>query len=887
MTLYERAVALLDDGRKEAEVAEYLGLTIEELRSVLEAGGGYVPGTVGPAGPEGPEGPAGPEGPVGPQGPVGPAGPEGPEGPLGPQGVTGIEGPAGPAGAQGPAGPQGDLGPQGTAGADGAPGPAGPAGPTGPAGEAGSAGPAGVDGAAGPMGPAGEVGPQGPQGEVGPQGIQGPQGEQGPTGTGEAGDQGPIGPEGPPGPEGPQGPIGETGAVGPAGPQGDVGPIGPKGDAGVAGADGPVGPEGPAGAQGDVGPQGLQGPVGPEGPEGPMGVEGPQGDVGAQGIQGPTGPPSMDSLPVGAIMAWTGSSTPDDWAWADGGRLPRAQYPQLWDFAVIEAMTASPLWDVDQGTQEIILPDLTDVMIVGAGTLFPFGDSGGEPEVVLNIDQMPRHRHVENGAEVHPWSSDGSAAQTGSSTTSDRINWTDYQGNDQPHENMPPYRALIFIVKVKAVTIAASVIEGPPGVAGPAPPVAPNHYAHATGTGTVTVPLAGTAKYGFATEVKDADGVYDQPNMRYVAPEAGQFHFDVALPIPSYGAVGNRINLTLRVNGTTNHPLATEWAKSEWSNDHTLRGTQVLDLAAGDYVEVFVTHNNTNFTITVGGTNPVTCFFKAIRLTTGKGEPGVQGPAGVNGNTATVPVEAWRVVGAAGQPAFANGWTNFGGSNPGVAFYKDPAGIVRVRGLIKSGGIPSMVFQLPAGYRPVDGMRRFTGASAGAYGGLSVGTDGVVSVDKGSNSDVDLSQIEFPTDVATWLTGPKGDKGDAGAGLAITSTVDHKGAGIVNAADRLTAFQAGARPRMVKVVANTVAQTGYSALIRLISSDTQAGLASASPTRVVEGESGIIAQSSGSSLYLRGTITALLAPGRWYALEVVLTGTSGLAQLIAYTAQDL
>ncbi|MDX6510947.1 MAG: hypothetical protein QOE36_451 [Gaiellaceae bacterium] len=88
---------------------------------------------------------------------------------------------------------------------------------------------------------------------------------------------------------------------------------------------------------------------------------------------------------------------------------------------------------------------------------------------------------------------------------------------------------------------------------------------------------------------------------------------------------------------------------------------------------------------------------------------------------AKLTVEAWHDVGTAGQPAFATGfvgghqgvWQNpFESGDAPVAFFKDPFGVVHLKGLTcfhqdgESGCNPSILtddavlFQLPAGYRP-------------------------------------------------------------------------------------------------------------------------------------------------------------------------------------------
>jgi hypothetical protein len=99
------------------------------------------------------------------------------------------------------------------------------------------------------------------------------------------------------------------------------------------------------------------------------------------------------------------------------------------------------------------------------------------------------------------------------------------------------------------------------------------------------------------------------------------------------------------------------------------------------------------------------------------GATGPSGPAGPTGppgpatgaaggalsgnypNPGLAPIEAWHEVGAAGQPTFQNGWSNFGGFST-MAFAKDSAGFVHLKGTITAGTFAAPVITLPAGYRP-------------------------------------------------------------------------------------------------------------------------------------------------------------------------------------------
>ena len=422
-------------------------------------------GATGATGNVGPQGTTGATGGVGPQGPDGDTGPQGPTGNTGPTGATGGVGADGPTGNTGPQGPIGNTGPTGSTGGTGPQGPEGdqgvqgPVGNTGPTGSTGSTGADGDTGLTGPQGPVGAIGPLGNTGATGADGDTGSTGPQGPIGnTGPTGATGGTGPTGARGPTGNTGPQGNAGADGDDGARGPTGYTGPQGATGLTGSQGGTGSQGPVGPQGDTGPTGSTGPqggTGPTGLTGNTGATGPQGGTGSTGARGATGPAGSNgsdaAFPSGIITMWSGSN---------------ASIPSGWN-----------LCNGSNGT-----PDLRDRFIVGSGSSYSTGNTGGASSVTsagsvdssglsagattLSEAQMPSHKHIQNYPLSHHNIS-GAVFQSGGPYSQPAGSYafrnpTDSTGGNGSHshsmsgsasftgastENRPPYYALAYIMK--------------------------------------------------------------------------------------------------------------------------------------------------------------------------------------------------------------------------------------------------------------------------------------------------------------------------------------------------------------------------------------------------------------------------------------------------------
>jgi hypothetical protein len=101
--------------------------------------------------------------------------------------------------------------------------------------------------------------------------------------------------------------------------------------------------------------------------------------------------------------------------------------------------------------------------------------------------------------------------------------------------------------------------------------------------------------------------------------------------------------------------------------------------------------------------------------------------------------EAWI------EPTLLNGWVNFGGDTPNIAYFKDEFGFVHIRGSIKSGTTTNFtkIFDLPVGYRPLKEVAIPIALDGPAYGSVVFATNGGVLL-YGSNAVfTSLSGISF------------------------------------------------------------------------------------------------------------------------------------------------
>jgi microcystin-dependent protein len=124
-------------------------------------------------------------------------------------------------------------------------------------------------------------------------------------------------------------------------------------------------------------------------------------------------------VPKGGIIMWSGEirDIPSGWALCDGKNGP----PDL------------------RGRFVVSCGETTDAR--GEKRGFIVGESSGEFKHQLTIAEMPSHVHDHAGCDSHNQGTSGWGAASDHTPTS-------ATGGDQPHNNLPPYYALAFIMKL-------------------------------------------------------------------------------------------------------------------------------------------------------------------------------------------------------------------------------------------------------------------------------------------------------------------------------------------------------------------------------------------------------------------------------------------------------
>ena len=154
---------------------------------------------------------------------------------------------------------------------------------------------------------------------------------------------------------------------------------------------------------------------------------------------------SGDTLPIGALLPFSGNTIPTNWLLCDGREISRTDYAQLYN-------VIGTRYGVGDGSTTFNLPNMKGRVPVGldaSQTEFDtLGETGGEKTHTLTVSEMPSHKHTvaanSLGASATTVVASGSNATVGNPVGEISISNT---GGGQPHNILQPYLVQKYIIK--------------------------------------------------------------------------------------------------------------------------------------------------------------------------------------------------------------------------------------------------------------------------------------------------------------------------------------------------------------------------------------------------------------------------------------------------------
>lgn len=164
---------------------------------------------------------------------------------------------------------------------------------------------------------------------------------------------------------------------------------------------------------------------------------------------------SGDPTPVGAVTAYAGTDTalPGGWVLCDGRAVSRTDFPVLY-------ARLGTSYGAGDGATTFNLPNLVGRFPLGVSATRPRGTTGGAERVTLSAGQMPGHEHGSAGGHTHTLANGANDVQVASgtgafvaglndqTTSSSGAHTHAVRGNNESHENMPPFQVLHYLIKV-------------------------------------------------------------------------------------------------------------------------------------------------------------------------------------------------------------------------------------------------------------------------------------------------------------------------------------------------------------------------------------------------------------------------------------------------------
>jgi len=155
---------------------------------------------------------------------------------------------------------------------------------------------------------------------------------------------------------------------------------------------------------------------------------------------------------LGEIRIVSFNFPPKGWAFCNGQLLSIQQNTAL--FSLLGTYYGG------DGIRTFQLPNLQAAMPVDQGNQFVIGQTGGEANHTLVMGEMASHNHLAQAVAATGTSDSASGNTWAQDTTpifADTTNTTMFPGaltpygNGQPHNNLPPYLALSFVIALVGI----------------------------------------------------------------------------------------------------------------------------------------------------------------------------------------------------------------------------------------------------------------------------------------------------------------------------------------------------------------------------------------------------------------------------------------------------